>query len=129
MAVRKLNLKDVFKFSRLVKKTGAKEDMLAAFKEISSDGEMAQTELGIHYAFIFLEIFSKDGCEEDLYDLLSGPLDCSKSDVPNMELTELAEKLFEVASVDEWKAFFKKAVPSIPSKSESCLPENIISAM
>ena len=109
MTVRKMNTSDLFDFLRLVKKIGIKDDLKGVVSKFTANKEATQAEIGVDVAFAIMEIFSDNKAEEEIYNFLSKPFQCAPEDVKNNDLTDTIQKITEIADVEMWKSFFKKA--------------------
>lgn len=109
--MRKLNLSDVFKFARMVKSLELKEEvkaMLTKFSKRAEQEEADPTAAGVDFVFDLLEIFTTDEAEREFYGFISGPLEVSPKEAQEYAFVEFASAVVEIASIKDWKVFFKQ---------------------
>lgn len=109
MTVRKMNTADLFNFLRLVKKIGIKDDLKGVVSKFSGEHKATQSEIGLDVAFAIMEVFADKKAEEEIYNFLAGPFQCKAEDIKNNDLADTIQKITEIADVEMWKSFFKKA--------------------
>lgn len=102
--MRNLQTKDLFNLARLINKLDIKEEI----KNI--DFKKSQEEAGFDLIFIILNKANDKGIENAVYQFLSGPFEISEEEVSCLDPLELVKNLFEIASIDKWRAFIKQAV-------------------
>lgn len=105
--MRKLNTRDVFAFSRLLKKMNCKEE----FKKLAKNGEVAEdaTEFGVDVIWFILDCASNAGVEEMLYSFVAPIIGTKTEDVANMEINDFIETLMDIAKNNDLSSFFKSA--------------------
>ena len=109
--MRKLETRDMFELARTVKKIGIKEELKNIAKEINEKGKELDTyEAGFDLVLSVIEKFSEKNSEQAFYEFLSGPFEVDPKEVETMEIIDLIEGIFEMASIDKWKSFLKIAV-------------------
>lgn len=109
--MRKLNFGDSFKLSRLVKSLGIKEELNEIYKNLPKDegGSINMTEVGIQILYTVFDKATERATELEIYKFLGGPLEIEPEEVEKLELTDLAEKIVDIADIEVWKSFLKKA--------------------
>lgn len=113
--MRKLNLGDVFKCARMIKRLEIKEEVKHLLTKISKKSEEEDkdaTAVGVEFVFDLLEIFTTEEAEKELYAFISGPLDVSEQEVRAYDLDKFATAILDIASVESWKIFFSRASQS-----------------
>lgn len=108
--MRKLNTADVFAFCRLVKATGAREqlrEVVTAVAKRKDAGEPVDvTRVGVDGFMAVIEAAVEPKAEALVYKFLSGPLECGPEDIASMELTDLIPALQDLAEANNLTAFF-----------------------
>lgn len=104
--MRKIILSDVPKLARIIKSTGAKESILAAYqagKEKDADTE----KIGANLFFGILENCGNEIVEKQIYDLLSGIIE---DDAQNIPLDDLMGYLKKICEENNVVSFFESAL-------------------
>lgn len=108
--MRKLNTTDVFAFCRLVKATGAREQLhgivTAVAKKKDAGEPIDLTRVGVDGVLAVVEAAVEPKAEAMVYKFLSGPLECKPEDVAVMELDVLLPVLRELAEANNLTTFF-----------------------
>lgn len=107
--MRKIITKDVFKLARLIKHSGAKEeltDILGASREADA------SEIGLKAVMTLISACGEENTEKEIYELLSGIAEKKPSEIENMALEDLKELLEDIADENNLSDFFDAAVKS-----------------
>ncbi|MCI5628548.1 MAG: hypothetical protein MR346_02835 [Clostridium sp.] len=109
--MRNLQFGDMFAAARLIKTIGLKEELRKiTAKTISKESsEDVSIDLGVDLLLGIFERACEKNCEEKVYEFLKGPFECEAEDVKKMDPFELIENIKQVADINKWKDFFKKA--------------------
>lgn len=107
--MRKLNLKDSLNFMRFIKKAGIRQIVIDLVNGVK-DTTDSPARIGVNAFFAVMEAVSATENEQELYNLLSGPLELEPEQVAAIELTELAEKLEQMAQENNLERFFTSAL-------------------
>lgn len=113
--MRKLNLTDVFRFSRLVKDSGLRDtvsDTLKAVAEVKAkpavnDGDLYN--IGIDAFMSVVDMAAKKGVESSVYEFLAPVWGVGTDEVANMDLDTVAANLREMIAMNDFSAFFRKS--------------------
>ena len=106
--MRKLETRDVFAFSRLIKQGHLKEELKTLFSQYSESQD--ELEVGLNLLLSLIELFAEKEAEQLFYEFLSGPLESSAEEVSMMGLFDLIEQVKEVAEWDKWRHFLTSAI-------------------
>ena len=106
--MRKANVSDMFKIARLVKKLGIKEELFNAQK-----GSDNLEEIGFGAAYAIFENAVNEQCENEVYEILSGPFEIPKEDVAKLELDVLFENCKKCFNFSTLLNFTKRVLPKI----------------
>lgn len=109
--MRKLVTKDLFEFCRCIRKIGIKEEVKKIGLEANNIKDIS--ERGFEMIYTIFEIATEKKAEKEIYKFLSGPFEKTAEEIENMELTELAEGIEDIADVKTWKLFFENAAKSM----------------
>lgn len=105
--MRKLLTNDLFKFTRLIKSIGLKDEIKRFASDVDKQQDVAA--VGVDFLMIILERISDEGTEKLLYEFLSGPFEMEADEIANMELIDMVEALAQIADVEKWRSFLKIA--------------------
>ena len=106
--MRKLQTKDLFSFCRCIRKIGIKDELKKIGTNAKSTNDLES--LGFDFFYTLLELATEKSAEKEIYEFLSGPLEIKPSEIENMNLEILLPQIKELAQLDTWKLFFKRAV-------------------
>lgn len=127
--MRKLNLTDVFRFSRLVKASGMRDvvsntlhavaDAKARAKADAKDGELVGKTakvgdsdlyaIGIDAFMSIVDMAAQKGVEESVYEFLAPVWEMTTEQVSNMSLEAVAENLRRMFAENDFSVFFKRS--------------------
>lgn len=120
--MRKLQTQDVFKFARIMKSAGLKEEIRSATQkaqmagkgltdkeEIDKAKEEIQSEIGVDILIALMDSCASKDLEEKVYDLLSGVFEVGAEDVKAMSLDTLIEKVKQLAKENNLQNFMNAA--------------------
>lgn len=113
--MRKLNLTDVFRFSRLVKTSGMKDlvsEILHRTSEVKAKDAVSDTDLyavGIDAFMFILDVAAQKNVESDVYNFLAPVWEMTADEVANLSLEKVAENLRKMFAENDFAAFFKKS--------------------
>lgn len=105
--MRKLLTNDLFKFTRLIKEIGIKEDIKQF--SLTIDKQQNIEAIGFDFIFVILEKTADEKSERLIYEFLSGPFEMTADEVANMEVFELVEAINKIADLEKWRNFLKIA--------------------
>ncbi len=109
--MRKINITDVFKFSRIIKKSGIREDLKDMFNlgKNSDNNENDIKELGINVAFTIIENFSDEKIEKEFYELLASIAEKETETIKNQSLETTISMIVDISKENNLVIFFKEA--------------------
>lgn len=123
--MRKINTGDVFKLARIIKATGAKEDIINIYSESKKikeeiresttqenskeKNEEAQEKIGINIFFAIFEKCSDEKVEKLVYKLIGGIAEKKETEIENMPLDEMLELLRNMVKENNIANFFSAA--------------------
>ena len=116
--MRKLNTRDVVMGVRLIKKRQLKETLEQVVNEAVEKGKTERM-TGIDVIFTMIESMVGTDDGRELYEWISGPLECTADEVEKMELVTLIDSLIQAASVEEWRDFFGRLDSSLRTGSST----------
>lgn len=106
--MRKIKTKDVFKLARIIRNSGAKDELTEVFGNPEEDTR----ERGLKAAMTLISAASSEETEKAIYDLIGDIAEKKPSEIENMELEELKEVLKAIADENNLSNFFDAAVES-----------------
>lgn len=101
--MRSLQTQDIFSLARVLKEA----DIVEVIKNI--DKTQDERQVGMSVIFEIVGNCADEYCEEKIYKFLAGPFEMTEKEVRELDLEELIDKIFEIASVEKWKSFLSKA--------------------
>lgn len=107
--MRKIITKDVFKLARLIKHSGAKEELTDI---LGGSREKDASEVGLKAIMTLISACGEENTEKEIYELLSGIAEKKPEDIENMVLEDLKDLLKEIADQNNLSDFFDAAVKS-----------------
>ena len=113
--MRKLNLTDVFRFSRLVKTSGMRDlvsSVLHKAAEAKTNGSVSDSDLyaiGIDAFMSIVDVAAQKGVESSVYDFLAPVWEMTAEDVANLSLESVAENLRKMFAENDFSTFFRKS--------------------
>lgn len=101
---RKLAFNDVFRFAKIINRTGTKDELIKLMQEGSAKG--ADTEsLGMRFFSLMLEKLPL--AEQEIYGFLGGLCEKTVEEIANSELTEILELFSDIFDKNkDLKGFF-----------------------
>lgn len=109
-SVRKLAFSDVFKFSRIIQKTGTKNDIINLMQKGNQEGTKTE-DVGMEFFGILLE--KTPMAEKEIYEFLAGVSGKSVKEVSEAEISEILELIADIlTSNKDLKSFFTSALRS-----------------
>lgn len=105
--MRHLVTKDLFALGRCVKKIGIRDELKKIVLDANTIEDVAGK--GFDIFFAIFEAATEQGAEEEIYKFLSGPFEMPAAEIEVMELADLFAGVRDVADVEMWKDFFKRA--------------------
>ena len=109
--MRKIKTKDVFKLARIIKLSGAKDEIAAALRATQS-GENAAG-VGIELLMTLISSCADQEVETSLYELIGDISEEKSSVIKDMDLDELMDTLKEIGEQNNLSNFFDTAVKSV----------------
>lgn len=132
--MRKINTGDVFKLARIIKATGAKEDIIniyseskkikeeireSATQESSKEKtEEAQEKIGVEIFFAIFEKCSDEKVEKLVYTLIGGIAEKQETEIENMPLEEMLKLLGDIVKENNIANFFSAASKLVEKMSD-----------
>lgn len=119
--MRKINTGDVFKLARIIKATGAKEDIINIYAEskkmkeevaenaTSECVEAAQEKIGVKIFFAIFEKCSDVKVEKLVYELIGGIAEKKAVEIEKLPLDEMIKLLGEIIKENSIRNFFSTA--------------------
>lgn len=102
--MRKLQAKDLFEFSRLVKQIGIKEEL----KSVCMNSNTMQDvyESGFEILYGIFDKATEQQAEKKLFEFFSKVFEMPMEEVEEMDPVEFINAILQVANVEKWKSFF-----------------------
>ena len=123
--MRKINTGDVFKLARIIKATGAKEEIFNIYSEsrkvkeeleteVSQESatektEAVQEKIGIKIFFVIFDNCSDEKVEKLVYKLIGGIAEMKETEIEKMPLDEMIKLLGDIAKENNIVNFFDSA--------------------
>ena len=108
--MRKINTSDVFKFSRIIKKSNVKENIAKAIDEIDAKNKAKITEkAGIKVMIALFESCGEPGVESLIYDLIGGIAEINPDTIAEQPFEDNFEILKQISRENNMMNFFKQA--------------------
>ncbi len=111
--MRTLQTKDLFKFSRLLKAIGLKDEIQRMTMNAKNIEELTTEKIGFEFFFNMLVKATEEGSEQMIYDFFSDIFECTPEEIASSDPIDFFNKIKEVASPEKWKAFFSQVVQSM----------------
>ncbi len=109
-STRKLAFNDVFKFARIINKTGTKEDIINLMQKGNQKGADSES-IGMEFFGILLDKLPK--AETEIYEFFAGITGKSEKDVAGAEISEILELFADIIATNkDLKSFFISALRS-----------------
>ena len=106
--MRNLNFGDAFQLARLIKKLKIKDELKNIYSNITEESN--EMEIGMDLMYTVFDKATDEQSEQEIYKFLSRPFEVKPEAIEKMDLFEVVEKFSEVANLEEWKSFLKRAV-------------------
>lgn len=109
--MRKINTSDVFKFSRIIKKSNVKENIAKAIDEIDAKNNKAKIteKAGIKVMIALFESCGEPGVESLIYDLIGGIAEIDPDTIAEQPFEDTFEILKQISRENNMMNFFKQA--------------------
>lgn len=123
--MRKINTGDVFKLARIIKATGAKEEIFNIYSEsrklkeeleteVSQESatektEAVQEKIGIKIFFVIFDNCSDEKVEKLVYKLIGGIAEMKETEIEKMPLDEMMKLLGDIVKENNIANFFDSA--------------------
>ena len=108
--MRKINTSDIFKFSRIIKKSNVKENIAKAIDEIDAKSKAKITEkAGIKVMIALFESCGEPGVELLIYDLIGGIAEINPDTIAEQPFEDTFEILKQISRENNMMNFFKQA--------------------
>ena len=108
--MRKLKTFDVFKMARIIRMSGAKEELADSLRATQT-GE-APGEVGISLMMTLITVCSEENVENALYELIGDIAEEKPDAIKNMDLDKLVDLFKEIGEQNNLSNFFETAVKS-----------------
>lgn len=109
-STRKLAFNDVFKFARIINKTGTKNDIVNLMQK-GNQKDADSESIGMEFFGMLLDKLPQ--AESEIYEFLSGLTDKSAEDVAGAEISEILELFIDIIATNkDLKSFFISALRS-----------------
>ena len=114
---RKLNIKDAFKFARIVKKAGLKDIVSKFAIEAEKAATTAEnkdelaTKYGLDFVVAIIEGISDSEIEKEIYDFFAGVSGMKAEDVAEMGLVDFADMVKAIFTENNIADFFTQSLP------------------
>ena len=107
--MREIITKDVFKLARLIKTSGAKDELTEIFGASKS---MDASEIGLKAVMTLISACGEEATEKQIYELLSGIAEKKPEEIENMSINDLKDLIRKIADQNNLSDFFEEAVKS-----------------
>lgn len=109
-SVRKLAFNDVFKFARIVSKTGTKDDIINLMQKGNKKDADSES-IGMEFFGILLDKLPE--AETEIYEFFAGIAGKSTKEIAGVEISEVLELFADIIATNEdLKSFFMSALRS-----------------
>lgn len=118
--MRKLNTHDVFALARLINATKIKETFRSELEEIANGNRFVldPQKDGMTLVFALMSAMAEAGAEQAFYDFVSAPFEMTPKEVEELPPEKTLEMLGQLADIEEWKSFFRRAAAFSKTKTE-----------
>lgn len=105
--MRKLKTADLFTGARMLKKLGLKEQA----KQIAAQADKVQDiwAMGFDFVWAIFDAATDKGGEKLLYEFLAGPFEMTPEEVGELDLSDMIDRLKQLAEENDLLPFFKNA--------------------
>lgn len=113
--MRNLQTHDVFIAMRLVNTAGIRDEFQKMALQ-ARNGKLKPEQVGIDFIFNLIGACGNENVEALFYEFIGGILEIDPKEIKTMDPLKLVteiEKLKEIISVEEWKAFFQSLLRMI----------------
>ena len=116
----KLNTHDTFTLARLINATNIQEYFKNELEALMNGDRVVldPKQDGLTIVFALMTAMAEDGAEQAFYEFVSGPLEMSPKQIEELPPEETLGMLMQVASVEEWKSFFRRAAAFCRTKTQ-----------
>ena len=104
--MREITTQDVFAFVRMTKRAGITAELKKLILSKDSIKDLTAESFGYDLIFTILESASEPEAEKEVYNFLSGPFEMEPDEIKKLKPMTLFEMIKQMATVEEWKAFF-----------------------
>lgn len=102
--MKKLTGNDLFAAMRLVKKSGAKQELIPVIKGIASGDDVES--VGILGIMTIIEAASARAVEDAVWEFLAAPFEMTAEEVGSMELSKLMDCIEQLVAENDLADFF-----------------------
>lgn len=110
--MRKIELQDAFKLSRLIKKTGIKDTLKDAFKQ-GKEKDASAEDIGVEVMFAALDASADTGVENSIYELIADIAEQDVDATKHMGINELKDFFKKLSEENDIEGFMKLVKKSI----------------
>ena len=110
--MRRIKTKDVFKMARIIKISGAKEELADTLRASQTSDAGDAGKIGVDLIMTLCSACGSEQIEKELYDLIGDIAEVKANDIRDMDLDKLIDLLKEIGELNNLSDFFESAVKS-----------------
>ena len=110
--MRKIKTKDVFKMARIIKISGAKEELADALRASQTSDAGDAGKIGVDLIMTLCSACGSEQIEKELYEFIGDIAEVKANDIRDMDLDKLIDLFKEIAELNNLSDFFENAVKS-----------------
>lgn len=108
--MRKIQTQDVFKLARIIRLSGAKDELTEALK--ASTSSELRSSAGLDLMMSLISACGNEEVENALYDLIGNIAEAKAGEIKTMDLDDLGTLLKDISEQNNLSRFFDLAVKS-----------------
>lgn len=110
--MRKIKTKDVFKMARIIKLSGAKDELADTLRASQSSGAGDAGQIGVDLIMTLCSACGSENIEKELYELIGDIAEMKPTEIRDMDLDVLIDLFKEIGELNNLSDFFESAVKS-----------------
>jgi len=110
--MRKIKTQDVFKLARIIRISGAKNELAEILRASQNGNNGDARKVGVDLIMTLVSVCGEEEVEKMLYELIGGIAEKKPTDIMDLDLDELIELFKEIGEQNNLSNFFDTAVKS-----------------
>ena len=105
--MRKIKTKDVFKMARIIKLSGAKDELADTLRTSQSSGAGDAGQIGVDLIMTLCSACGSENIEKELYELIGDIAEMKPTEIRDMDLDVLIDLFKEIGELNNLSDFFE----------------------